>query len=226
MRTKILGAVVLVGFGFFSVQSLLLNTGCSSKASKADEKKAVSSTPSSWPAKMHALAQILSELMPLAVNKTRFNDPANYAKIEANTVSLKELTHSLHNEAPPSDDPSFKLVTGLFEEDVSRALDNLRSGNRDYSRYILKDTTNYCFQCHTQTDNGPSFPSLQLTINTEELNPIDRADFFVSTRQFEKALDVLKTVVLDESLAKEAPFRWEQAIRSALAVHVRVRKNA
>jgi hypothetical protein len=119
-----------------------------------------------------------------------------------------------------------RMMSGLFEEDISRALEALKTGNRDYARHILKDTTSYCIQCHTQTSNGPQFPHLNLDISINELSFLEQAEFYAATRQFDRALEAYSKALGSEELAKNDPFSWENAARSALAITVRVKNNA
>ena len=121
--------------------------------------------------------------MPLISSPTRFNDPTNYARIESGTEQLKTLAHGLRADnsgAQVSTDPTLNVMSGLFEEDIDRALQALRTGNRDFARGMLNDTTSYCIQCHTQTANGPEFPRLKLSVEVKELNPLERAQFFTA----------------------------------------------
>jgi hypothetical protein len=190
-------------------------------------KKATEMAPpkTGWSAKMQALSATLSDLLPLVASKKKFADPKNDAAIEADVKAVRALAHSLNTGEKPSADPSMQIMTGLFEEDIARALDALKSGNRDYARHILKDTTSYCIQCHTATSNGPEFPRLSLDINTNELSPVDRAEFFAATRQFDSALTSYISALDDQKFAAEEPFEWEAAARGALAIAVRVKEN-
>ena len=201
-------------------------------ACTSGEKSAPAQSPSpsnqpvasqSWPEKMQSLSVVLSELLPLVVSRSKFNNEKNFAKIEADTRSLRKLAHGLKSGSAPNADPTMKVMSGLFEEDLERALDSLNSGNRDYARQILKDTSSYCVQCHTQTNNGPDFPRLDLNIKTDELPAVEQAQFFAATRQFDRALAAYEKALSDPGFAKIDPFEWEQSARSALAIVVRVK---
>lgn len=204
-----------------------LTLSCSSQPRQNGDKAAGmgTQTPAGWSEKMQALSKTLSDLLPLVSSRSKFNDEKNQTRIQEDTKRLGALTHSLGTGTTPSSDPSLRMMTGLFEEDIQRAIESLNSGNREYARSILKDTTAYCIQCHTQTNNGPDFPRLNLDINTTELNPLERAEFYAATRQFDNALETYTEVLNSEALAKADPFAWEQAARTALAIVVRVKKD-
>lgn len=203
--------------------TVTINSGCSSSNKPPSESTDVS--PVGWADKMQALSHTLSSLLPLVASRSKFNTEANAARIEEDTRKLKSLTHSLKTGDSPNGDPTMRMMSGLFDEDITRALDALKSGNRDYARHILKDTTSYCIQCHTQANNGPNFPVLSLGIDTKELKPLERAEFFAATRQFDRALDSYVEALGDEKLAKADPFEWENAGRVALAITVRVKND-
>lgn len=202
---------------------------CSSPRSTSDSSSGAradgNAPPQSWSAKMAELTETLTELLPLISSRARFDDEANFKKIETQTENLRSLAHSLKTDSAPSADPSLQVVSRLFDEDISRALQSLRHGNREYARAVLRDTTSYCIQCHTQSNNGPDFPRLNLAINTDALSPLDRAEFFAATRQFEPAIETYEQVLNDQALAESHPYAWEQAARNALAIVVRVKRD-
>ena len=201
--------------------------GCSGSRSQKGDANTTSAepAPATWHEKMQALSQALSRLLPLVSSRTKFNDPKNHANIDEDTRQLRSLAHSLKTGGKPNSDPTMQMMSHLFGEDLDRAREGLRGGHREYARQILKDTTSYCIQCHTQTNNGPDFPRLALNINTNELTSLEQAEFFAATRQFTPALEAYERVLADKNLAKTDPFAWEQAARSALAIVVRVKHD-
>jgi tetratricopeptide (TPR) repeat protein len=209
---------------------LILALGICASCSTPD--KSLSPTPppqgaaaqvdKSTQSKMIALSETLSDLLPMVASKSKFADLANQSRIEQDTVRLKSLAHSLKTSGKATADSSMQVVSGLFDEDIGRALNALQTGNRDYARNILADTTSYCIQCHTQSGTGPNFPHLNLNIATGDLKPLDQAEFFASTRQFDRALDAYTKALQNSQFALNETFEWEAAARSALAIVVRV----
>jgi hypothetical protein len=211
---------------FYSLVIQLTLFGCTSSHQKASEsQKTNGGTTPTWAAKMHSLSITLSNLLPLVSSPSKFSDDKNLPRIESNVRDLRLLAHGLNNSDGPNADPGMRIMSVRFEEDVDRALENLQAGNRDYARNILKDTTAYCIQCHTATQNGPEFPHLDLKINMAELSPIERAEFYAATRQFDSSLAEYEKILKSESIAKSNPFDWERATRSTLAIIVRVKNN-
>jgi hypothetical protein len=185
--------------------------------------------PKVWDDKMQGLSVTLSELLPLVASRTKFNDPANFEKIESRARDLRTLSHDLKNTHAPNSDPMMEIMSGMMSDDIERALDTLRGGNRDYARLVLKDTTSYCFQCHTQTSADAAGRSsalrLNINVNTKSLSPLDQAEFFAATQQFDQSLAAYREALTDSRLAKNDAFAWEQAARSAIAIIVRVKNN-
>jgi cytochrome c553 len=215
IRLKFLN-VAMLGFA-------LIFFGCSQPQSAKETTAGV--PPKDWPQKMQQLSKVLSDLLPFIASQKKFTDPANAEKIERDTTELKSLTHALKTGEMPNNDPSMKVVSQLFDDDLSRALASLKNGNRDYARRILSDTSSYCIQCHTQTNNGPEFPRLTLELQMKDLKPLDRAEFLTATRQFEPALAAYKQALSEPDLASTDAFAYETAAREALAISVRVHKD-
>jgi hypothetical protein len=171
--------------------ALLATASCAHREEKPPEATAPSAEAkgaapaaagqAAWAQKMQSLSTALSDLLPIVASPQKFAAAKNQARIETDVKALRALAHSLsQGAAPPNGDPSMTLVSGLFAEDIDRALESLHSNNKEYARAILKDAANYCVSCHTQADNGPSFPRLSLDIKVKDLPRLERADFFAA----------------------------------------------
>jgi len=217
-----------IHLGITLTAALLVFGACSTGKKSDSHITATDQVPSSdepWPVRMQALSATLSELLPLVVSRSKFNNAENFEKIEKETRKLRSLAHSLKMGDTPNEDPSMRIMGGLFEEDIERALDALNAGSREYARQILKNTTSYCIQCHTQTGTGPEFPRLDFSLNTDDLTYHEQAEFFAATRQFDRALEAYSKFLDDPNLAKYDPFEWEQTARAALSIFVRVKND-
>ncbi len=187
-------------------------------------------TVNTWPEKMRGIEKTFTELLIDLNSDERFNSPKNAKKIEKNVEKLSKLAHSLNGKdvQSPDLDPSIQLIAKLFADETDQAYLTLTSGYRGYARKSLKGLTTYCLACHTRSNSGPSF---QFTASNsapliDSLKSLDKADYLASVRQFDRALEEYQRLIQDEKFAKETPFEWEKAIRSSLALSVRVKKDA
>jgi hypothetical protein len=207
------------------VLSLVVAAACSHSDSK-NLSSGKGEHSGNWQERMQALSKVLSDLLPLVANEAKFSDPKNSMRIDQDTKALKTLAHSLNSDSlPANSDPSLRITADLFEEDINRALTSLQAGRTENARLVLRDTTAYCIQCHTQTNNGPNFPRLNLSVNLQDLSLLERAEFYTATRQFDHALEAFYKVIDDKAFAKTHPFEWEQAARSAIAITIKVEKD-
>ncbi|USN48411.1 MAG: hypothetical protein H6626_04805 [Pseudobdellovibrionaceae bacterium] len=196
---------------------------CSSKSSSPDIPD------SSWQSNMHGLSSTLMEIYPLVVSKDQFEQPENFHRIEKSTDRLLKLARDLnenHEKAAAIDkDPSLKLIAASFERELSTAAEGLRLGKRSYSRYVLKNATNYCIQCHTRGTWGPEVATWKEDPRLKLLEPNEKAEIMLAVRDFNGALEVYKNVLNDPRSYEKTPFAWEQAARNALNLAIRVKKD-
>lgn len=179
-----------------------------------------------WNEKMRSLGQVFQDLLLDLSSDERFNSPANFKRIEKNAQKFAQLAHDLKGKStpPPDADPSLNLIAGQFAKEAEHAAKTLQWGHRAYARGLLKSMTGYCMACHTRS-SGPGFQNLEAFPALQALQPLERADFYASTRQFDQALEGYEKIVADAGVAAKRPFEWERALRSGLAVAVRVKKD-
>ncbi len=176
---------------------------------------------------MQSLRDTLSEMLPEITLEGR----SNQKQLEKQTKKLMTLVHSLgiqpggESVLPPDSDPTIPLLQSMFEREIKRAHSSLRAGNVAYAKSILRTTTQYCISCHTRTNSGPDFPSLNLSPKTDKLSLYDRAQLLAATRQFDAALESFSSVISNPTLAKKNPIEWERAIRTSLALAIRVKRD-
>jgi hypothetical protein len=170
-------------------------------------------------ASMKALAATISDLLPLVASRSKFTDPKYRETIERDTNSLKQLAHSIA-DMPGTGDPGAKVVQEYFSEDISRALEAYQSGQTEYARHVLKDTTNYCIQCHTYSEANKTGAKINLDPASSDMSPLEKAEFYAATRQNDRALEAYMQGLSDKSAVEKNPFEWEVAARTALAIAV------
>src|SRR4051812_4142178 len=149
-----------------------------------------------WAARMQQLSQVMGELYPLLMSEKKFSAQENQAKVKNLVNQLSGLGHSINPSAraastsasPPDQDPTLRFIANEFDQEIHRINEALASGHRSYARHGLLNVTNYCVECHTRSAMGPQFPKLELGVNEASLPIMERAEFLVATRQYDKAL--------------------------------------
>ncbi len=190
-----------------------------------------------WNKKMQNLYQTLTELMIDISSDQKFNNPANFKRIENNTKTFADFAHDLSAitrdgktssgekiEAPDAD-PSIPMIAALFADDAKRAYDALKTNHRSYARTILKTVSGYCVACHSRNNKGPDFAKLAEKPEVKSLTRLERAEFLAATRQNELALSEFESIITDTNSIHNRPLEWEKAVRYALAISVRVKKD-
>ena len=89
----------------------------------------------------------------------------------------------------------------------------------------LRELTRYCVACHTKTASGSSHFSQSMAQATNGLNDIEKGQFYMAIRQFEKALIHLETGLTNRDWAQKNPRDWNKAAMQMLIVTVRVHDN-
>lgn len=182
-----------------------------------------------WPQKMQELSKTITELLP---DITRSNAPTDTEKkrLEKNAKKLARLAHTIKMPAEskegvvrPDTDPTLTFVSGLFAADAKLAYNAIHIGNYDYGKSTLRTLTSYCVACHTRTDKGPQFPKLD--VKMDGLAPIEKGRVLAATRQFDAALAEFEKIIADPKTADSNPFGWGTAMRHALTIAIRVKKD-
>lgn len=195
-------------------------------ASIASSAEPVQAQSPEWRKKMGELYRVLSELMPDITSDQRFNAPENHRRIEKNAQKLAEFSHGMGQKGGKADDadPSVAMIGGLFQSETDRAYRELKRGNRGYARSILRSVPTFCIGCHTRSGSGPQFDKLP-SPSFEGFSPIEKAQFFAATRQFDSALDQFQSIIADPRAAEGRQLEWERSVRHALAIAVRVKND-
>ncbi len=178
-----------------------------------------------WSEKMKGLYSALTELLLDVSSEERFKSKANEKRIEQNAKKLADLAHDISQTDAPDPDPSIPMISSLFDDDAKRAYNAFKTGHKTYSRTILRTVSGYCIACHTRNQSGPKFDELPTTPAFKKLSKLEKANFYSATRQFDRALGEYQSLVENGKFAQEKAFEWENSIRNALAISVRVRKN-
>jgi hypothetical protein len=179
-----------------------------------------------WASDMQQIGQAFSSLLPLSLNPAQFNDPRNKDLIDEDLTRLSHFTHEIASlKKKPSDDPSFKFASEQFNGELNEAKHQIQLGNRSYARFLIKNASNYCISCHTQTSQGPTFLSSVNDTYFGRLNPFDQADYLLAVRNFDSGLKKYKEAMNSPDAALQPYRSLENATLKALAVAVRFKRD-
>lgn len=175
--------------------------------------------------KMQGLYRSLADLLTDVSSDERFNDPKNATRIEREIKALSGYSHDLNKKDQGSklSDPTLPIIGDFLVTETAEAYRSFREGRKDYARSILRSVPGYCIECHSRNPVGADFSKLPLE-PTAPLKPLDRARFYGATRQFDRSIAEFQRVLKGE-VKSQSPYEFEDAIRSALTIAVRFKRN-
>lgn len=167
---------------------------------------------------MHAALTAVVGLSPLLASPTAFRDPANAARIRSGIDVLSPLEH-LFTKAPGAG-ASDAAVASLFARQISRARTEFDGNDSEAARLRLRAVTTLCFGCHVRTPTDRDVAAAAPLVESLQLPPLERAAFFATTRQFDRALAEWTQAFTVPPKNDVEAFEQTQALRFALFVTV------
>lgn len=181
-----------------------------------------------WRGNMREISDSFSTLLKFAYSGDAFFDPKNKDTIEAEVKRMSTLATQIHEKGKNlqfDKDPVLKYVTRDFSRDMNIAYVEIKGGHPDFTRSIIKATSNYCISCHTRNDQGVKDNAGFLNADVSGLNNIDKADYLAAVRQFPKALDAYDNVLTNVKFAETNQRQWTTGMKKSLAIAVRVNRS-
>ncbi len=202
---------------------------CTNRPAK-QESKNPTSAGSAWPGRMQGLSAVLSALMPYAFSRAEFESPKNNAEIKELlgqfVVAAKSVSQHA-GEVVMGRDPLVSYGLTRLQSNVQQADQAFSEGHMEFARSVVRESTGLCFQCHSSTELGPrnGFSTVTLEKNFK-INMTERAEFYVATRQIDRAIEVLESVLSAPKGVYEDPHETIGSLKKFLALTVRVTKDA
>jgi len=169
---------------------------------------------------MHEAYAAFRDLQKFIVSRQRFQDPANAAEISALMGTLKNSFHKVEGTPTKlSSEPGFASTLKVLNEMLGDAKQRFDEGKSGYALWRLKSASSHCVSCHTRHEVPMEFSDDSVRLGL--LSPIERGEFFLATRQFQRAKETFKQAVLDP---EGEPIRMS-ALRNWLLVFTRVQPN-
>ena len=157
------------------------------------------------------------ELQRYLVSEQRFTDKNNEKRISALLDDLSESFESVREEKISlKDQPGFRETLTVVSERIQGASTRFDNGQKSYALWEMKTVGNYCVSCHTTFSAASEFSGDSPSV--KGMSDLEKAEFLLATRQFDKAEPLFKKAVFGVKNPRERM----QALRKWLIVHIRV----
>jgi tetratricopeptide (TPR) repeat protein len=198
-------------------------------ACQSTKKSSQSDSEASWAAQMRSMSSNLQRLLPFVYSASEFNDPGNdddIADLIKDFGNSVDLIPQHIGEEVLGKDPLVKYSIERLKDNTNHALKAFKEGHSEYARNTLKASMSTCFNCHTSNTLGPetNFSTKNLA-SSFRMFPTEKADYYVATRQYPKAIEVLEKVLESPSSFYDSPHEQASALKKYLSLQVRVKKD-
>ncbi len=168
--------------------------------------------------------QSLMSLQPYLADEARFRSDDSKDEIRRSLGALTSVGRALP-EIVKKNRPGLKAIAEIFSEYVASAETNYRAGYKDYARSQLRTVTGFCMACHTRGEMAQEFKDSEDLVMKAKLTPLQKAEYFAATRQFDRALEYYDQVVSQPAADEVAIRDINRVVRSYLNVAVRVKQD-
>lgn len=212
----------LAAFAVLAVGAAACQTGGGGKKESSAEPQ----EGPSWQYRMQALSHHLKALAPAIYSREEYAEKNNFEKISGELSGLAQTVNDLKNHAAVEEnDPSVKVTLQRMRADLNQAVEAYRERDFEFSRSLVKGSLSHCFYCHTRMAEGLQIGWEASGLDLKSLTSLERADYLVATRQFDRAQKGLEEFVLGESKDDAPAFEKEKALKKYIALAVRVNRS-
>lgn len=179
-----------------------------------------------WQANMQMLEKVLLEVYPISLSVSEFGNKKNETMILDSLTRLSEISKKVsHSPMTVLNDPTLGLISFDFSEQMHDIKTAFEMNKKDYARFELLKTTQYCVECHTQSNKGPNFSYSQFTEKIKTLPILDQAELYTATRRFDEAISCYQRFFAQDEVSWDSQFKSELAIHNALSVLIRHKRD-
>ncbi len=153
-------------------------------------------------ATMDRIFEALTELLPLSLRETGFEQAQNREAILASLQVLVDAADRLEEHAKGRD-PAFAFLGRLLAADVQDIQRRYLREHYQEARYLLHQLTNTCVACHSRLPEARKQSlgeRLTKRVEVNALDPDQRARLQIATRQFDAALVTYEKLFADPSV--------------------------
>ncbi len=186
--------------------SLLISSSCFALPSQPELKS-----------RMDAVYGSFQQLYPMLVDKKSFESQEQEQKLLKLITQLRDDFEDVSEEkARLRQEPGFSTTLHVMNEMLDDALNRFREGRKSYAHWRLRSSMTYCITCHTRYEVPLDFSAGETRLGS--LSAFERGDFYLATRQFEKAKqEFIQAAWKPDYLAQRL-----EALRKWLIVYTRV----
>ena len=151
---------------------------------------------------MQQILAPISRVLPLSFDQEAFENPKNRDRISRDLKTLMEHSANLETHAQAKD-RAFDYVAKSLRSDAKQAYHRYQHGDYEEARFALHNITENCISCHEslpETHKVAPAKALLSALKVDQLNPLDRAHYYVVTRQFDDALKTYEDYFLSGSI--------------------------
>jgi hypothetical protein len=211
------------------IASLPMLLNCASNSGPESAGQAGVKVDKTWAAGMRGMADSLQRLMPFVFSRQEFSDPKNKSEIHDRIAQFAAGVAEVPKHAGEKmlgKDPMVQFSIARLKSNSRQALQAFDEGHFEFSRSVLRENMGLCFNCHSSQQFGPedNFSKESLGATNFRIYPSERVDYYVATRQFDKATELLETV-LKSPASVDDPHEQLDSLRKYLSLEVRVKED-
>lgn len=164
-------------------------------------------------------------VLPLSVDKERFQDPYLEPKIRRSLQLLADNAEQLSEHAKGKD-LGFEYLAGSLAHYAQEAHRRYLEGRYGSAEYALSRTTDFCVACHSRLPSSNDSPRAKGFVTDRDLvklPPEQQAALLVATRQFDAALEIYEKLLADPTVHPAEMVGG--SLTDYLAVSIRVKRD-
>jgi hypothetical protein len=139
---------------------------------------------------MHGIFDAISKVLPLSFDDAAFRDEKHREEIATQLAVLRDRAGALEEHARGKD-RAFEYVAKSLSADAGRLAKWYARGSYGEAQFTVQNMTENCIACHSslrETHQYPAAKSFFAAVRLETLTPLERARYYVMSRQFDDAL--------------------------------------
>lgn len=172
---------------------------------------------------MDQMLQQIYVLKPYIVSDAEYRDPKNFQTVDEALKKMGDLSEKISHENKIRQS-GFAVSGKVLNQQLRETELVYRTGNKDYSLWMLRSTLSVCMSCHTQLPSA----STKFDFSQKDhylTKPFDEAEFLFIVRNFDKAIPLYDQVLNGFPKNGTATDNLEKALARKVYYFVRVKRD-